>query len=198
MPFNSQEFLKFAKEWDFHVTTTSPLYPQANGQVERFVGIIKTAMKKSQDPKIAILQYRNTPITGLKYSPAQLLFNRRLGDNIPTLKINLKPAIPAKARQELETLQQKQKVFFDRHAEPYNQDFNKGDKPRVHGLRAEYTINTKLAHTRSTPTVIKLCTGATHALSDMLNHHQQHQLRVKVIVTILSTLTMTRLIQKPP
>ncbi|GFO04660.1 Pol polyprotein [Plakobranchus ocellatus] len=112
MPFNSQEFLKFAKEWDFHVTTTSPLYPQANGQVERFVGIIKTAMKKSQDPNIAILQCRNTPITGLKYSPAQLLFNRRLRDNIPTLKINLKPAIPVKARQELQSRQQKQKVFF--------------------------------------------------------------------------------------
>ncbi|GFN74495.1 Pol polyprotein [Plakobranchus ocellatus] len=107
MPFNNQEFLKFAKEWDFPVTTTSPLYPQTNVQVERFVGIIKTAMKKSQDPNIAILQYRNTPINNLKYSPAQLLFNRRLRDNIPTLKINLKPAIPAKARQELQSRQQK-------------------------------------------------------------------------------------------
>ncbi|GFN82702.1 retrovirus-related pol polyprotein from transposon 17.6 [Plakobranchus ocellatus] len=88
-------------------------------------------MKKSQDPNIAILQYRNTPITGLKYSPAQLLFNRRLRDNISTLKINLKPAIPAKARQELQSRQQKQKVFFDRHAKPCKQDFKKGDKVRV-------------------------------------------------------------------
>ncbi|GFO12574.1 retrovirus-related pol polyprotein from transposon 297 [Plakobranchus ocellatus] len=42
-----------------------------------------------------------------------------------------KPAIPAKARQELEARQQKQKVFFDRYAKPYKQDFKKGDKVRV-------------------------------------------------------------------
>ncbi|GFO19567.1 retrovirus-related pol polyprotein from transposon 17.6 [Plakobranchus ocellatus] len=125
MPFNSQEFLKFAKEWDFHVTTTSPLCPQAKGQVERVVGIIKTAMKKFQDPNIAILQYRNTPITGLKYSPAQLLFNRRLRDNIPTLKINLKPANTSKGKAT------KAKSIFDRHAKPYQQDFKKGDRVRV-------------------------------------------------------------------
>ncbi|GFO22428.1 hypothetical protein PoB_004893300 [Plakobranchus ocellatus] len=68
---------------------------------------------------------------------------------------------------------------------------------RTSGLRTEYTINTKLDHTGSTltVTVIKLYTGATNALSDMINHHQQHQLRVRVIVTILSTLTMARSIQ---
>ncbi|GFO31419.1 hypothetical protein PoB_005792400 [Plakobranchus ocellatus] len=49
---------------------------------------------------------------------AQLLFNRRLINNRPTLKINLKPAIPAKARQELEERQQKQKVLCDRHCLP--------------------------------------------------------------------------------
>ncbi|GFN74076.1 hypothetical protein PoB_000058200 [Plakobranchus ocellatus] len=70
-----------------------------------------------------------------------------------------------------------------------------GSSSRTSGLRAEYMINTKLDHTGSTLTVIKLCTGAIHALSDIINHHQQHQHRVTVIVTILSTLTMTRLIQ---
>ena len=130
MPFNSQEFRKFAKEWDFHIST-SPLHPQANGQVERFAAIIKSAMKKSEDPNIAILQYRDTPITGLKYSPAQLLFNRRLRDNIPTLKMKLKPAIPPKARQDLMARQQKQKLFYDRHAKSSAQDFRKGDKVRV-------------------------------------------------------------------
>ncbi|GFN96115.1 hypothetical protein PoB_002262100 [Plakobranchus ocellatus] len=70
-----------------------------------------------------------------------------------------------------------------------------GSSSRTSGLRTEYMINTKLDHTGSTLTVIKLCTDAIHALSDMINHHQQHQLRVTVIVTILSTLTMTRLIQ---
>ncbi|KAK3785639.1 hypothetical protein RRG08_010039 [Elysia crispata] len=146
MPFNSQEFRKFAKEWDFHISTTSPLHPQANGQVQRFVAIIKSAMKKSEDPNIAILQYRNTPITGLKYSPAQLLFNRRLRDNIPTLKMKSKPFIPPKARQDLMARQQKQKLFYDRHSKSSAQDFRKGDKIKKKWIEGK--IHDK-HHTRS-------------------------------------------------
>ncbi|GFO35066.1 Pol polyprotein [Plakobranchus ocellatus] len=39
--------------------------------------------------------------------------------------------LKAKARQELEARLQKQKVFFDRNAKPYKQDFKKGDKVRA-------------------------------------------------------------------
>ncbi|GFN89606.1 hypothetical protein PoB_001611200 [Plakobranchus ocellatus] len=98
-------------------------------------------MIKSQDPNIAILQYRNTQYHRSEIFSAQLLFNRRLRDNILTAKINLKPAIPAKARQGLEARQQKQTVL-------------------------EFIVNTKLEPPGSTLTVIKLCrpTGTTHAL----------------------------------
>ena len=74
MPFNSHEFLQFAREWNFQVVTSSPTYPQSNGQSEKSVGIVKSLMRKSHheghDPYIALLQYRNTPVTGMKYSPA--------------------------------------------------------------------------------------------------------------------------------
>ena len=33
MPFQSANFLKFADEWGFKTTTSSPNFPQSNGQV---------------------------------------------------------------------------------------------------------------------------------------------------------------------
>lgn len=81
-PFGSREMNIFAKEWNFKITTSSPRYPQSNGQAERFVNIVKTIMKKcsedESDPNIGLLHYRNTPITGLEYSPASWAGNSKI------------------------------------------------------------------------------------------------------------------------
>ena len=88
MPFGSSAFVTFAQEWGFETITSSPTYPQSNGQSERFVNIMKTIFKKAhatgEDPHAALLQYRNTPISGLQYSPAQLLMGRRRRGPPPT------------------------------------------------------------------------------------------------------------------
>ena len=85
MPFSSYTFNQFATEWGFEIINSSPTYPQSNGQSERYVGIVKQLLRKSlaegQEPYIALLEYRNTPVCGLKFSPAQLLMSRRLKDN---------------------------------------------------------------------------------------------------------------------
>ncbi|CAC5360355.1 unnamed protein product [Mytilus coruscus] len=47
--FACREFAQFAKEYGFVHTTTSPHYPQANGQAERFVQTVKNLIKKSKD-----------------------------------------------------------------------------------------------------------------------------------------------------
>ena len=74
--FASGEFAKFAKEYGFIHITTSPHFPQANGQAERFVQTVKNLIKKSKDPYKALLDYRNTraPLEGIELhvSPAQL------------------------------------------------------------------------------------------------------------------------------
>ncbi|GFO29585.1 hypothetical protein PoB_005609000 [Plakobranchus ocellatus] len=71
--------------------------------------------------------------------------NGRVPDNIPTLKINPKPAIPAKARQGLQARQQEQKVFFDKCTKPYKQDFKKADivKAQIKGKWIEGKIHDK-------------------------------------------------------
>ncbi|KAL4153907.1 hypothetical protein QTP88_001740 [Uroleucon formosanum] len=49
MPFGSKEFYKFAKEWDFKITTSNPHYPKSNGLAERYVGIAKKMLQKSKE-----------------------------------------------------------------------------------------------------------------------------------------------------
>ena len=49
MPFNSIELHKFAKEWDFTITTSSPNYPQSNRLVERNIQTIKQLFSKAKE-----------------------------------------------------------------------------------------------------------------------------------------------------
>jgi hypothetical protein len=69
MPYNSAEFRRFAKEWEFTLSTSSPTYPQSNGQSEKAVHKMKRILKKSEDPYPALLEYRNTPVTGIDSTP---------------------------------------------------------------------------------------------------------------------------------
>ena len=67
MPFASYQFKSFAEEWGITVTTSSPGVPQSNGQAERFVQkrMLKRAEEDGQDQYLALLEYRNTPVSGL-------------------------------------------------------------------------------------------------------------------------------------
>jgi len=92
-PFNSFAMRQFAESWGFQVVTSSPRYAKSNGQVERFVQTIKQLMRKAvesnQDVAVALLQYRNAPVAGREYCPAQLLFNRSLRTRLPTVSPHL-------------------------------------------------------------------------------------------------------------
>ena len=59
----------FAKQYDFTHITSSPKFPQANGAAERAVHTVKTLLTKSDDPHMAMLAYRSTPLED-DYSPA--------------------------------------------------------------------------------------------------------------------------------
>ena len=88
-PFGSYAFRQFAKSWGINVTTSSPTYAPSHGQAERAaVETLKSLPKKAdaegRDPYIAMLEYRNTPISGLRYAPAQLAMSRLLRSKLPT------------------------------------------------------------------------------------------------------------------
>ena len=63
--YSSSEFTKFASDYGFKHTTSSPKYPQSNGLAERSVQTIKRIFQKCKgnktDPHLGILEYRNSP-----------------------------------------------------------------------------------------------------------------------------------------
>ena len=78
--FASDEFNKFASQWEFQHIITSPHYPQSNGKAESAGKICKTLLKKARlaksDIYLALLNQRNTPTEPTNSSPVQRLFGR--------------------------------------------------------------------------------------------------------------------------
>ncbi|XP_020906409.1 uncharacterized protein K02A2.6 [Exaiptasia diaphana] len=84
--YSSQEFANFSTEYGFEHSTSSPHYHQANGKVERFVATVKNTLQKcnetKEDPAMALLAVRNTPIASNLPSPVQLMFQRKIDDGL--------------------------------------------------------------------------------------------------------------------
>ncbi len=76
----------FQKSYGFKHLTSSPRFPQSNGEAERAVQTVKNLLKKAQDPCKALLDYRSTPLEGIGFSPSQLLMSRRLKTTLPVKK----------------------------------------------------------------------------------------------------------------
>ena len=75
--YMSEEFKRFAREWDFEYVTSSPHHQNANGKAEAAVKMAKRTMRKCKegngDIYKAFLELRNTPSQGVESSPAQRL-----------------------------------------------------------------------------------------------------------------------------
>ena len=91
--FSSRTFQKFSREYGFEHITSSPLYPQSNGEAERAVRTVKSLWKKEKDPFLALLIYRATPLE-IGYSPAELLMCRRLRTTLPMAQEQRVPKLP--------------------------------------------------------------------------------------------------------
>ncbi|XP_046380438.1 uncharacterized protein K02A2.6-like [Haliotis rufescens] len=85
--FDSKDYRKFAEEWCFDHTTSSPHYPQSNAFIERSIRTVKGTLIKSKedhmDPYMALLCLRTTPIDNYLPSPGELLSGRRFKSNLP-------------------------------------------------------------------------------------------------------------------
>jgi len=118
MPFSSKALRKFSQEWHFTITTSSPHFPQSNGLAERYVQTMKQILKKAKvsdtDVDLALLEFRNTAITGMSASPAQLLMGRNLRSSLPMLPSQLTPPNSSTVREKLQIRQSKQKYNFDK------------------------------------------------------------------------------------
>ena len=68
--------------YGFVHVTSSPRYPQSNGEAERAVRTMKGILKRNDAQHIALMVYRSTPLQkGL--SPAEMLMGRILRTQLP-------------------------------------------------------------------------------------------------------------------
>ena len=89
--FTSKSFQDFARQWGFEHSTSSPRYPQSNGEAEATVKSMKKIIRAAwtgryiDEEKLtrALLQYRNTPSRKDGQSPAQKLFGHPIQDTLP-------------------------------------------------------------------------------------------------------------------
>ena len=116
--FASDTYARFAREYGFDHVTSSPHYPQCNGEAERAVQTVKSLLRKSGDPFLALLAYRATPLQ-CGYSPAELLMSRKLRTTVPMVREQRKPKVIEETffREKDNSLKERQRDNFDsRHS----------------------------------------------------------------------------------
>ncbi|XP_041355446.1 uncharacterized protein K02A2.6-like [Gigantopelta aegis] len=84
--FSSREFSMFCEDYQIEHTTSSPHYPQSNGEAVRGVKIVKRLWEKTPDKHLALLDSRTTLLASCDLSPAQLLMSRRPRNKVPTAR----------------------------------------------------------------------------------------------------------------
>jgi hypothetical protein len=149
--YDSDEFRSFAKEYGFQHITSSPGYPQSNGIAENPVGTVKNLLKKAEDPYLALLNYRNTPLKN-GYSPAELLMGRRLKTNVPVHPKTLKPKLLDEDRlrkKEEEYRKSMSENYNRRHRAKDQEDLKVGDQVYIPDLKSDGTVTRKLKEPRS-------------------------------------------------
>ena len=95
--FGSLEFKEFARAWEFEHHLTKPYHSQPNGKAESAVKearrLLEKAASANRNPKLILLQHRNTATGVIGLSPAQRMFNRRMQTQVPTTIQLLQPTL---------------------------------------------------------------------------------------------------------
>ena len=140
--YSCEAFSEFASEYQFQHVTSSPLYPQSNGEAERAVKTIKGLLKKESDPYLALLSYRATPLQ-IGYSPSELLMGRKLRTTVPTTRGQLIPRVPDSTvvrERDRHQKQRQEKTFNCHHGARDLPELSPGDTVWVPDRRSEAIV----------------------------------------------------------
>ena len=93
-PFNGNDFKEFSQQFGFKHRKVTPVWPEANGEVERFMKTIGKFMRTTKAEQKSwrkelegfLTIYRTTPHIATERSPAEILFGRRNRNRMPDLK----------------------------------------------------------------------------------------------------------------
>lgn len=90
-PFNGHEFAQYCQHMGIHHRKTTPLWPRANAETERFMKTVKKTLRNTPTPQIKqqlyrfLLSYRSTPHCTTNIAPATILFGRPLRTMLPQI-----------------------------------------------------------------------------------------------------------------
>ena len=119
--FGSYQFAEFTKEWNIDHATSSPRNPRSNGQAEAAVKVAKClltcAKYLGQDPFLALLAYRSTPIDAHLHSPAEMLYQRVIRTTVPQ-RIRGKKPQAAVDWDHLNDCATQSAAYHDHHCKP--------------------------------------------------------------------------------
>lgn len=122
--FNNKMFQRFAAEWEFKFSTSSPYHAQSNGKAESAIKIAKNILKKAKDSKtdvyLALLNWRNTP-NKMDTSPVQRLYSRRTRCVIPVKTDKLEPSIQHNVNEKIQHNKERSKFYFDQSTKKLKQ-----------------------------------------------------------------------------
>ena len=101
--------------------SSSPKYPQSNGLIEWNVQTIKNLLKKAKegmkDEQLALLEFRNTPISGLQESPCNtctVIDESKAAVNSVNDTSNVTATCQCEYQGELKHRQTTQKIYYDK------------------------------------------------------------------------------------
>ena len=149
--YTSAKFVKFAQDWGFSHITSSPKYPQSNGEAERMVQTVKHLLTKSDEPQAALLAYRSTPLEN-GYSPAEILMGRKLRTTLPVVPDKLIPKLPdlAKLRvTEAETKRKQDAQYNQRHRASNLSELEPGETVYIPDYKENAVVINKTPQPRS-------------------------------------------------
>ena len=162
-PFQSCEFKQYMNTMGIKHTTSTPLWPQGNAEAETFMKPLGKAIRTAhlekrpwqQELSKFLLNYRQTPHSTTRVPPAQLLYNREIRGEIPSLPCNPKPInrhSEAKGNQDKQKAKGKKYADERHHAQPSN--IKVGDKVLVK-QRRHNKLSTSFAATPYTVVTVK-------------------------------------------
>ncbi|KAG1924658.1 protein NYNRIN-like [Pimephales promelas] len=157
--FFGSHFKAFAAEYGFVHVTSSPKFPQSNGEAERAVQTMKNLLTKASDPYLALLAYRATPLQN-GYSPAELLMGRHLRTTVPALPALLTPVLPdynALEAKEREKRRNDAKYFNKRHGARNLEPLVPGEDVWITDSRVQGTVIS--AHTTPRSYIVQVPQG---------------------------------------
>ena len=115
IPFASREL---QLSWRFQLITSISGYPQSNSRSEQEICTINQLLREAEDAYVALIEGRNSPVTGIGLTPSHILNSQRPRSKLPTMAPLLRPQVTLNAHERLGAAHQRQNFYCDRHAKP--------------------------------------------------------------------------------